>query len=80
MDQAKSTNQTILWDLRKCGEVADLDCGVGLRVGRHHPEAAEAGGVALHIDAGLFGDSIRKSADRICGFWNAVQFRVHHGR
>ncbi|MBN9562069.1 MAG: DUF4372 domain-containing protein [Alphaproteobacteria bacterium] len=41
-------------------EVADLDRRVGLRPGRHRAEAAEAAGIALHIDAGVFGDSIRR--------------------
>ena len=36
----------------------DLDRRVGLRAGRHRPQAAEAGRFTLHIDAGVFGDSI----------------------
>ena len=44
--------------LRECREDANLDRGVGLRAGRDRSEAVEAGGLALHIDAGIFGDSI----------------------
>jgi hypothetical protein len=40
------------------GEDANLDRRVGLCVGRHRPEAAQAGRLPLHIDAGVFGDSI----------------------
>ena len=42
----------------------------------HRPEAAEAGSVTLHIDAGVFGDSIRKDLDRICDFPSGRQFRT----
>jgi hypothetical protein len=48
------------------GEDTNLDRRLGLRAGCHHPEAAEAGRLPLHIDAGVFGDSIRKDFDRIC--------------
>ena len=48
----------ILRDVRECREDTDLDRCVGVRAGRDHPEAAEAGCVTLHIDAGIFGDSI----------------------
>jgi hypothetical protein len=51
-------DQVVLWDLRKCGEDPDLDCGIGLRADRHRAQAVEAGCVTLHIDAGVFGDSI----------------------
>jgi hypothetical protein len=39
-------------------EDADMDRRLGLRAGCHRPEAAEARGVALHIDADVLGDSI----------------------
>ena len=39
-------------------EDTDLDRRVGVRAGRDHPEATEPGRVTLHIDAGIFGDSI----------------------
>ena len=58
MDTAAPPDQAVLWDLRECGEDADMDRRLGLRAGCHRPEAAEARGVALHIDAGVFGDSI----------------------
>ena len=69
-------DQEVLRDLRKRGENADLDRGVGLRAGSYRPEAAEAGGVTLHIDAGVFGDSIRKGLDRICNSPSGRQFRT----
>ena len=58
MDQAASPDQAVLWDLRERGEDPDLDRRIGLRAGRHRPEADEAGRLTLHIDAGVFGDSI----------------------
>ena len=58
MDQAAPPDQNVLWDLRERRKDADLDRCVSLRAGRHHPETAEAGRVPLHIDAGVFGDSI----------------------
>src|SRR3984957_12146633 len=58
VDQAAPTDQAVLRDIRECGEDADLDCRVGLRACRHRPEAAEVRGVTLHINAGVFGDSI----------------------
>jgi hypothetical protein len=58
VDQAASPDQGILWNLGERGEDADMDRGVGLRAGRHHPEAAQAERLPLHIDAGVFGDSI----------------------
>ena len=72
--------KTVLWDVRERGEDPDMDRRVGLRAGRHRPQAAEAGRVTLHIDAGVFGDSIRKDLDRICGFPINRQFRIRHGR
>ena len=68
VDQAASADQAVLWHLRERGEDADLDRGVGVRAGRHSQEAAQAGGIALHIVAGLFGRGIRKAVDRICTF------------
>ena len=45
-------------------EEANLDRGVGVRLGRHRAQAAEHRGIALHIDAGLFGGNIRKGDDK----------------
>jgi hypothetical protein len=78
--KAAPPDQAVLWNLRECGEDADMDRRVGPRAGRHRPETAEAGGVALHIDAGVFGDSIRKRLDRIYNLTNGRQFRTRHGR
>jgi hypothetical protein len=36
-----------------------------VRAGRHRQEAAQAGGIALHIATGLFGHTIRKNADAV---------------
>ena len=80
VDQAAPPDQAVLRHLGERGEDADLDRRVGLRAGRHRPQAAAAGGVALHIDAGVFGDSIRKSFDRVCDFPDSRQFRMRHGR
>jgi hypothetical protein len=58
VDQAAPSNQGILRHLGERGEGANLDRRVSLCAGRHHPEAAQAGRLPLHIDAGVFGDSI----------------------
>jgi hypothetical protein len=58
VDQTAPPDQGILRNLGKRREDTNLDRRVGLRAGRHHPEAAEAGRLPLHIDAGVFGDSI----------------------
>ena len=79
VDQAAPPDQGFLRQFRECREDADLDRSVGLRAGRYHPEEAEAGRVALHIDAGNFGDSIRKSLDRIYDLTNGRQFRTRDG-
>src|SRR5271154_440950 len=75
VDQAKSPDQEVLWDVRECSEDPDMDRRVGLRTGRHRPQAVEAGRFTLHIDAGVFGDSIRKGFDTICYFPIDRQFR-----
>ena len=76
MDKATPADQAVLWHIRERGEDADLDRRIGLRAGRHRQEAAGAGCVTLHIDAGVFGDSIRKGFDRICDFPINQQFRI----
>ena len=42
MDQAASPNQGLLGDQRERREDPNLDSGVGLRAGRHHPQAPPA--------------------------------------
>src|SRR5580693_6345885 len=76
VDQTASPDQEVLWDVRECGEDPDMDRRIGLRTGCHRPQAAEAGRFTLHIDAGVFGNSIRKSFDRICDFPIYRQFRI----
>jgi Transposase DDE domain len=75
MDQAAPADQAVLWDLRECGEDADMDRRVGLRAGGHRQEAARAGCHTLHIDAGPFGDNIRKNADQGCTLVGNVPMR-----
>jgi hypothetical protein len=58
VDQAAPSDQGILRHLGERGEDANLDRRIGLCVGRYHPEAAQIGRLPLHIDAGIFGDSI----------------------
>ena len=62
VDQAAPADQAVLRHQGKRGEDANLDRGVGLRAGRHRQETAQPGGVALHIAADPFGDSIREDA------------------
>jgi hypothetical protein len=76
MDQAASPDQEVLWDVRECREDPDMDRRIGLRTGRHRPQTAEARRFTLHIDAGVFGDSIRKGFDRICDFPIDRQFCI----
>jgi hypothetical protein len=68
--------EPVLWHVGERGEDANLDRGVGVRSGRHRQEAAEAGSVALHIDAGLFGGNIRKGADKFCALSRGRRFRT----
>jgi hypothetical protein len=63
VDQATPAHQAVLRNLRERGEDPNLDRSLGLRVGGDHQKAPRFGGVSLHIDAGPFGDNIRKNAD-----------------
>ena len=47
-------------------------------LGGHRAQTAEPRGITLHIDAGLFGDNIRKSSDKNCIFARSLQFRGRH--
>jgi hypothetical protein len=60
----------------KCGEDPDMDRRIGLRIGCHRPQAAEAGRFTPHIDADVFGDSIRKGFGRIRDFPIVRRFRL----
>jgi hypothetical protein len=66
MDQAAPADQAVLWDLRKRGQDPDMDSCVGLCARGDCQKTAPLGRVALHIDAGPFGDNIRKNADANC--------------
>ena len=58
VDQTVPQYQGILRNLGKRHEDTNLDRRVGLRAGRHHPEAVESGRRPLHIVTGIFNDSI----------------------
>jgi hypothetical protein len=58
VDKTAPTDQPVLRNFRERGEDVNLDRGIGLRVGGHRQEAVEVGCLPLHIDAGLFGDSV----------------------
>ena len=47
MDQTASAYQSLLWHLGECGQVADLDRGIGLCAGRHRQKAAQYSGQPL---------------------------------
>ena len=55
-------DQAVLRDIGQRREDTNLDRGVGLRADRDHSQAAEAGGVALHIATDPFGKYFRKNA------------------
>jgi hypothetical protein len=63
MDQAAPSDQAVLWDLGKRGQDPDMDRCVSLCARGDRQKAAPPGRVALHIDAGPFGDNIRQSLD-----------------
>jgi hypothetical protein len=75
VDQTAPADQAVLWHVGKRGEDANLDRGVSVCLGRHRPQTTERRGIALHIDAGLFGDNIRKAGDKDCTFARRLQFR-----
>ena len=41
MDKAKSSNQSILWDHRKCGQEPNMDCHLGLRFNSNHEKRSQ---------------------------------------
>ena len=66
MDQATPADQAVLRDLGKRGQDPDMDSCVGLCARGNRQKTAPPGRVALHIDAGPFGDNIRENADADC--------------
>ena len=48
MDQAASENKSILWNVRKCGQNANMDCHHHLCAGSDHQKAIEVGAKSLH--------------------------------
>ena len=78
VDQTAPADQAVLWHVGERREDANLDRGVGVCLGRHRAQAAEHRGIALHIDAGLFGGNIRKGGDKNCIFARSLQFRGRH--
>jgi hypothetical protein len=67
-DQAASADQAVLRHLRERREDANLDRRVRVRSGRYHPQAAQAGGVPLHIAADHFRHNVRETAAPVCAF------------
>ena len=49
MDQATSAHQTVLWYVRKCYQIANLDRCLGLCAGSHHKKTTQAEYFALHF-------------------------------
>jgi hypothetical protein len=78
VDQTAPADQAVLWHVGERRENPNLDRGVGVCLGRHRPQTAEHRGIALHIDAGLFGGNIRKGGDKNCIFARNLQFRGRH--
>lgn len=61
MDQAASTDQTVLRDIRKCREDPNLDRRLGLRPRRHRQEAPQSRRFALHIAPDSLGHTLREN-------------------
>src|SRR5215813_12023351 len=75
MDQAASADQTVLRDIRKCSEDANLDCRLGLRPRRHRQEAPYPRRFALHIAPDSLGYALRENIDRSSACWRRYQRR-----
>ena len=75
MDQTASANQTLLWDIRKCGEDPNLDRRLGLRARRYRQEAARPGRLALHIATDPLGHPVRETADASSTYPRRFQLR-----
>ena len=48
MDKTKSPHQSVLWHIRECGEVADLDSSFGIYLGSNHEKTAPDTRESLH--------------------------------
>jgi len=48
MNQAASANKSILWNVRKCGQDANMDCHHNLCAGSDHQKAIEVETESLH--------------------------------
>ena len=48
MDQTASTNKSFLWNVRKCGKDANMDCHLHLCAGNYHKKAVEFETEYLH--------------------------------
>jgi len=64
VDQTASSYQTLLWHLRKCGENANMDRHLGLRLGSHRKEKTQNRGFALHNITDSELNSFRKNTAR----------------
>jgi len=66
-------DQTVLRDIRKCSEDANLDCRLGLRPRRHRQEAPHPRRLALHIAPDSLGYALRENIDRSSVCWRRYQ-------
>ena len=64
VDQTASSYQTLLWHLRKCGENANMDRHLGLRLGSHRKEKTQNRSFALHNITDSELNSFRKNTAR----------------
>jgi hypothetical protein len=62
MDQAASENKSILWNVRKCGQNANMDCHHHLCAGIDHQKAIEVETESLHNFTDYKRDAFRENA------------------
>ena len=62
MDQAAFAYQEVLRQFRECGEIANLDRGVGLCPRGYRQEAPQLGRFALHFVTDIVGHAVREDA------------------
>jgi Domain of unknown function (DUF4372)/Transposase DDE domain len=62
VDQAASAYQEVLRQFRECGEVANLDCHVGLCPRGHRQKAPRPRRLALHFATDIVGHVVREDA------------------
>ena len=62
MDQAASANKSILWNIRKCGQDANMDCHHHLCAGSYHQKAIEVETESLHNFTDCKRNAVRENA------------------